>query len=246
MTFLILFGLERKFPERSARPFSKRVARNLGFWPINIALSLIVILNVTYWASGHALWHRPAGWNGGWLILGDIIILDLFLYFWHRAVHRVDFLWRFHAVHHIDTHLDTTSAIRFHFGEIFFAAFVRAVIIMAFAIPFSSVIVFETLVLMFTLFHHSNLGLPDAVDRILSKVIVTPGIHWVHHHTDVRDRNGNYATVFSLWDPLFRSQSRIKRSRDVELGIAGVKDQPITGLITQPFRKQPRVSSETD
>ena len=188
MTFLLLFGLERIFPARPARPFSKRVARNLGFWPINIALSLIVILNVTYWASGHALWHRPAVWNGGWLILGDIIILDLFLYFWHRAVHRIDFLWRFHAVHHIDRHLDTTSAIRFHFGEIFFAAFVRAIIIMAFAIPFSSVIIFETLVLMFTLFHHSNLGLPDAMDRILSKVIVTPGIHWVHHHTDVRDR----------------------------------------------------------
>ena len=44
--------------------------------------------------------------------------MDYTLYLWHVLTHRVPFLWRFHAVHHVDLDLDASTALRFHFGEL--------------------------------------------------------------------------------------------------------------------------------
>lgn len=234
--FIILFISEHIWPaKRYSSSSIKRIIKNLSFWPVNIALSLAIIFPVTYWASGHVIWDRPVWLEGwAWLML-DILILDLFIYWWHRAVHEIQFFWRFHEIHHLDEHLDTSSAIRFHFGEIFFATFVRALVVIVFAIPFNSVIIFEMLVLMFTLFHHSNVALPPRMENILSKVIVTPSIHWVHHHAIRKDTDSNYATIFSFWDILFASKSKTKRFETMKIGVEKQKDKSFLRLLRSPF-----------
>ena len=49
----------------------------------------------------------------------SFLILDLALYWWHRFNHTNQFLWRFHFVHHVDTHMDVGTSLRFHIGELF-------------------------------------------------------------------------------------------------------------------------------
>tara|TARA_R110002124_G_scaffold233406_1_gene398710 strand:+ start:76213 stop:76977 length:765 start_codon:yes stop_codon:yes gene_type:complete len=234
--FVLLFAAEHLRPMVSynAQPLS-RLFKNLSFWPINIALSLAIILPITYWASQHTLWQRPADLYGAISLAIDIIILDLFIYFWHRTVHEIPFLWRFHEVHHLDEHLDTSSAIRFHLGEIFFATFIRALVIIVFAVPFTSVVLFEIMVLAFTLFHHSNIALPTAFERVLSKLIITPSIHWVHHHAIRKDTDSNYGTIFSFWDILFFTQSKTRRFGAMKIGVEGKKDTRFIALLLKPF-----------
>ncbi|MBI1326205.1 MAG: sterol desaturase family protein [Alphaproteobacteria bacterium] len=234
--FLLLFGLEHICPAAKAglHPV-KRILKNLSFWPINIGLSLAFILPVTYWAAQHALWERPQILGGIAGLALDILILDLFIYWWHRAVHEMPFFWRFHEVHHLDEHLDTTSAIRFHFGEIFFATFVRAAVVIVFAVPFTSVVIFEVLVLAFTLFHHSNIALPPRLEKPLSKIIITPSIHWVHHHAIRKDTDSNYGTIFSFWDILFRSKSKTNRFVNMRIGVEGRTDGGFLKLLLSPF-----------
>ena len=235
--FLILFIAERIKPYMSSIFYPVgRIVKNLLFWPLNIGLSLAVILPVTYWAAQHPLWTRPDAITGVAGLILDIFILDLFIYWWHRAVHEIQFFWRFHEVHHLDEHLDTTSAIRFHFGEVFFGAFIRAAVVMIFAIPFTSVVVFEVLVLAFTLFHHSNIALPRWLDRGLSKIIITPSIHWVHHHALRADTDSNYGTIFSFWDRLFHSKSVTKRFLSMKIGVEGLKDKGFIKLLLSPFK----------
>ena len=53
-------------------------------------------------------------------------MLDAFDYFWHRANHRVRWLWRFHKAHHADTELDLGTALRFHPGELVLSGVVKA------------------------------------------------------------------------------------------------------------------------
>ena len=238
VVFLLLFLLERFRPavKTNVRPVL-RIIKNLSFWPINIGLSLVVILPISYYATQHTLWERPEWFLGGASIIFNVLILDLFIYFWHRSVHEVQFLWKFHEVHHLDEHLDTTSAIRFHFGEIFFATLVRAVVIIIFAVPFTSVLLFETLVLVFTLFHHSNIMMPLRLERFISKVVVTPSIHWVHHHALRKDTDSNYGTIFSFWDKLFNTRSTTQRSNSMKIGVEGLEDKNFKKLITQPFCK---------
>lgn len=237
--FALLFALEYLRPAVKPGPHPAwRILKNLSFWPINIGLSLLVILPISYFVTQHVLWDRPDWWSGAWSLALDILILDLFLYIWHRAVHEIPFFWRFHKVHHLDEHLDTTSAIRFHFGEIFFATLVRAFVILLFVVPFSTVVVFETLVLVFTLFHHSNIALPSRFEAALSKAIITPSIHWVHHHAIRKDTDSNYGTIFSFWDPLFRTKSETQRFQNMKIGVEDLKDKNFMRLILAPFSRQ--------
>ena len=236
VAFALLFTYELLKPavKSGAHP-ARRILKNLSFWPINIGLSLLVILPVTFYATQHALWNRPDEWSGMWALALDILILDLFLYGWHRGLHKIPFLWRFHQVHHLDEHLDTSSAIRFHFGEIFFATLIRAIVVVLIAVPFSTVVIFETLVLVFTLFHHSNITLPARFEKALSKTIITPSIHWVHHHAIRKDTDSNYGTIFSIWDPIFRSKSKTQRYKKMKIGVENYNDTGFLKLLIAPF-----------
>lgn len=248
--FALLFVGERLAPAAAtARGWFgdwRRLAGNVGFWVINALLSLAVVVPVSAWAAHIDFGIMPAwgirpAWLGGWPgLLVDLLLLDFLIYWWHRANHNVTLLWRFHEVHHLDQFLDTTSAVRFHFGEILLSAGARAVVIVLFQIPLSSVLTFEALVLAATLFHHSNVRLPAGVERALSWIVVTPSIHWVHHHAIWRDTNSNYSTVLSLWDRLFGSRSATQRARDMAIGTPGRSDLAWPRLVASPFEPRPQ------
>lgn len=216
-----------------------RLGRNLALWLINTALSPLVVLPLTVWAAGRGLdlGLRPAWWAGPWGLVGDLLLLDFLIYWWHRANHVVPFLWRFHAIHHLDGFLDTSSALRFHFGEVLLSALARAAVIVALGMPLASVLAFEALVLVATIFHHSNLRLPAGLESALARVVVTPSIHWVHHRALRRDTDSNYATVLSLWDPLFGSRSATARSPEMAIGVERQGEESMLDLLTRPFRR---------
>ena len=218
-----------------------RVLRNLGLWVANVGLSPLVVIPVTLWASSHALDWRPDWWSGLPGLLIDLLILDFLIYWWHRVNHEVQFLWRFHEIHHLDGFLDTTSALRFHFGEVLLSASARALVIILLGMPFFSVIVFEILVLLSALFHHSNLRLGPRTERILAKVIITPAIHWVHHHAVRRDTDSNYGTIFSFWDPLFGSRSTTECWSEMPIGVERTAERGFFSLLIRPFKARDTV-----
>lgn len=213
----------------------RRVARNLGLWLVNVGLSPLVVLPVSVWAAGHHVGWRPDWWSGWPGLVLDVVLLDLLIYWWHLANHRVGLLWRFHEVHHLDRFLDTTSALRFHFGEVLLSAAVRVPVIILLDVPIASILVFETLVLIGTIFHHSNLAVPAAPERALSRVVITPSIHWVHHHAVQGDTDSNYGTIFSFWDPLFGTRSPNPRRTDMAIGVEKHAERPLPHLLARPF-----------
>lgn len=52
-----------------------------------------------------------------WMIIIDLLCLDLVLYFFHVLAHKNIILWKFHEIHHLDERLDATTGFRIHFGE---------------------------------------------------------------------------------------------------------------------------------
>lgn len=234
----LLFVLERlrpaaPWPAEQGRFGWRRVARNAALWAINTALSPLVVVPLAAWAGGLHVGLRPAWWNTAL----DLLVLDLWVYAWHRANHEVPLLWRFHAVHHLDPFLDTTSAVRFHFGEVLLSTLARLPVIVALDMPLLSVVLFEALVLAAALFHHSNLKLPAGLERALSWLVVTPSIHWVHHHAVRADTDSNYATVLSVWDRLFGSRSPTPRTPTMPIGLEGAREPGFAALLLSPFRR---------
>ena len=241
--FVAFFILERVRPAARAplattsSGSSRRLLRNGALWLLNSGLSPLLVVPLTAWAATVSLDWRPPWWSGWGGLLLDLLLLDFLIYWWHRANHELPFLWRFHEVHHRDEFLDATSAVRFHFGEILLSALARAAVIWLLGFPLSSVLLFETLVLMASIFHHSNLKLPPALEGKLSKVVITPAIHWVHHHARRQDTDSNYGTVLLLWDQLFGSRNPNARRLDMAIGVEGRRELPLYRLLLQPFRR---------
>jgi sterol desaturase/sphingolipid hydroxylase (fatty acid hydroxylase superfamily) len=215
----------------------RRLVRNTGLFSINLLVSPLIVLPITVWAEQFTTGLRPP-WLSGWTGLAfDLVVLDFWIYWWHRANHEIPVLWRFHQVHHFDELLDSTTGLRFHFGEVMLSALVRALVIIVLDIPLSSVLLFEALVLMSAIFHHSDARLPPRFERALARVIITPSIHWVHHHAVRADTDSNYGTIFSVWDPLFRSRSPTKRWPTMPIGVEGRRDRTLPRLIIAPFQR---------
>lgn len=239
----LFFVAERLIPVAPGEPTRggrwRRLGRNGGLFALNVALSLAVVVPISVWAAAHApAWRESlTPWWTGWGGLAlDLLLLDFLIYWWHRANHVIPVLWRFHEVHHLDRHLDSTSAVRFHFGEVFLSALARVVFILGFDIPLSSVLAFETLVLAAAVFHHSNLKLPDWLERGLAPVIITPGQHWVHHHAVRADTDSTYGTALSLWDRLFGTRSKTVRWSTMPIGVEKTDEAPLSALLLRPFR----------
>lgn len=233
----LFLAAERIWPSADPPPAAAwpRLARNGALWLINAGLSIAVTVPLTAWAATHALWQRPEWWGGAAGLALDVALLEFWIYWWHRWNHEIRFLWRFHEIHHLDQFLDASSAVRFHFGEVALSAAARALVVMALAVRIESVLVFETLLLLVTVFHHSNLRLAPRFESALARVLITPSIHWVHHHARRADTDSNYGTVWSFWDRLFGTSSPTRRTPDLAIGVEGAREQPFMELLWRPF-----------
>jgi sterol desaturase/sphingolipid hydroxylase (fatty acid hydroxylase superfamily) len=129
------------------------------------------------------------------------LTFDFFFYWWHRAQHRLGFLWVQHRFHHQEQYLNVTTVHRYHFSEEIFRAFV-IYLPMAVVFDFKPVTVGWAWT-MFTLWGYW-IHLNVRVDLgELGKWITGPQFHRYHHTAEFGNRN--FAAFFSLWDRLFET-----------------------------------------
>lgn len=168
------------------------------------------------------------------------VLFDMWMYWWHLANHHLELLWRFHRAHHSDTEMDTTTALRFHPGELILSTFFRLPVVMLIGMSFSQLVLFEVLLNVSTLFHHSNLAVPEKWDRMLRTVIVTPNMHRVHHSVEMSETNSNFTSLLSVWDRVFRSFRKREDTHSITLGLRAFREtkyQRLWGFLTMPFRQ---------
>ncbi len=167
------------------------------------------------------------------------LLFDIWMYFWHRANHRIMFLWRFHRAHHADIEMDTTTALRFHPGELILSTFIRLPVVVLLGMTFGQLFLFETMLNLSTLFHHSNLALPEKWDSMLRLVFVTPNMHRVHHSIERQETDSNFTSLLSVWDRLFGTFRMRDDTRTIVLGLPEFREakfQRLWGFLITPFR----------
>jgi sterol desaturase/sphingolipid hydroxylase (fatty acid hydroxylase superfamily) len=236
--FALLFA-ERLRPRHEVPrgpAFRARIARNLGLGALYRLLVLPVALApIMAAAKGVHLWTRPAVLSGWTTLAVDLLVLDLLQYALHVAAHKIPLLWRFHAVHHMDEHIDASTGFRTHFVEKAVNASARVAIVIALDIPLPHVITFEAISLWIGLFHHQNLGIPPRIDRALNALIITRSFHDIHHGRYVRYTDSNYGYIFSIWDYAFRTYSTNRRPPGFENGLDDHRDPSLDVLVLGPF-----------
>lgn len=177
-----------------------------------------------------------------WLeVILAVALLDYTLYVWHRLTHRVDWLWRFHVVHHIDLDMDASTALRFHFAELTLSVPWRAGQVALIGVSPLAFSVWQTFLFLCILFHHSNVRLPLTVERALGRVIVTPRMHGIHHSTMRAETDSNWSSGFTIWDHVHNTLHPDVPQHDIDIGVPAYrtpKEVALMKILELPFTRQ--------
>ena len=210
--FVLQYLFEHFFPEKKKYNSFKNEALNMAVGIFNALIlfipSAIIILVINYSDKiGFGFFHiTPIPF---WLnLLITIILMDLGMYWWHRANHTVQLFWRFHRFHHLDQKMNTTTALRFHFMELLFAWVLKSTYIFLLGISFIPLLTYEVLFFIVVVIHHSNISIPTNGDMMYRKIFSSPLMHRIHHSNIKDEMDTNYGSVFSFWDRLFGTYKR--------------------------------------
>ncbi|HEY6977000.1 MAG TPA: sterol desaturase family protein [Chitinophagaceae bacterium] len=171
------------------------------------------------------------------LILG-LMLLDLIgAYTIHYIQHKIKWMWKFHMIHHADTHVDTTTANRHHPGESVFRAVFAVIAVFVTGAPVWMIMLYQSLSVVLAQFNHANIKMNPKLDKALRLVFVTPNMHRVHHHYVRPETDSNYGNIFSLWDKLFGTY-RYRPTNELVYGLDVLKthnDENLKDQLKIPF-----------
>lgn len=150
----------------------------------------------------------------------SFFVLELYIYSWHRFAHS-KYGWWMHKFHHEDSLMSTSTAFRFHILEVIFSNLPRIFIIWIFGIPFEIFLGYEIVFTVQNIIQHSNITYPQWMESTLSRIVITPSLHKVHHSQNIEDSNSNFATISTFWDSIFKSYRARKypEYKKIQLGV---------------------------
>jgi sterol desaturase/sphingolipid hydroxylase (fatty acid hydroxylase superfamily) len=189
-----------------------------------VVIPLMTLLSVGAAALiGHAGWIelRPAEHWPGWLLVPlTVVAMDGANWLAHYADHRLDPLWRFHALHHSQEELSVLTSFRAHplmHTTGFILATVPVVVLMP-TRPIAPVLI--TIYVCIGTLQHANLRWTFGP---LGRVLVSPAYHRLHHAPDTQ--GANLGVVLTIWDVLV-GRARFPSRADAA-GPTGLDGRPI-------------------
>ncbi|MFN8265420.1 MAG: sterol desaturase family protein [Chitinophagaceae bacterium] len=171
---------------------------------VNIILGIATVA-VSTWVMNQQMgvmnWIEMPLWAQ---VLLTLFMMDLFAqYIPHYLMHKVKPLWRFHVVHHSDTHVDVSTGTRHHPGEWIIRESFTMIGIIVMGVPVGLYFMHRSFQALFTYFNHANISLPRWLDKTIGLVFVSPDMHKFHHHYKRPWTDMNFANSFSIWDRVF-------------------------------------------
>lgn len=222
ITFIALYAAEHIFPQRKDFVNYKHDGANILIGILNFGIAGAGGYFLQLWISWFQ--HHHFGLlqflpNIFWLkTITGFILIDIFMYWWHKANHQTQFLWYFHSFHHKDENMNSTSAIRFHSIELLLSFAVKFIVFPLLGLNVAAVLLHAIILFPVIVFHHSNIRITERVDQLLRFLFVTPRMHRIHHSKVSEEMNSNYGSVFPYWDSLFKSYTS-KPAKEIEFGI---------------------------
>ncbi|MBM3439242.1 MAG: sterol desaturase family protein [Bacteroidetes bacterium] len=233
------------------KPYEK--VKHTGVNLVFLATSFVVNLILGIATVGVSLWVTKAefgimNWTAMplWLkIVLTLFVMDLFAqYIPHYLMHKVKPLWRFHVVHHSDTHVDVSTGTRHHPGEWIVRESFTILGVVLMGVPVGLYYMQRSFQALFTYFNHANIQLPKWLDKAIALVFVSPDMHKIHHHHKRPWTDMNFANIFSVWDRIFGTlvyddTSKIRYGIDT---LDDALDENVAFQLKVPFNRNIEVS----
>lgn len=153
-----------------------------------------------------------------WWAFALCFVLDDLKYYWvHRFGHRVRWFWASHVNHHSSQHYNLSTALRQTWTGFLTLGFVFALPLVLLGFHPAMIAICGGFNLIYQFWIHT-----EAIDRMprwIEAVMNTPSHHRVHHATNPRYLDRNYAGVFIVWDKLFGTFEPEVRGEKIRYGI---------------------------
>ena len=233
---------------RLSKPTWIRWLNNAGLWLINAALMkwlmIGLTLSITIYAEQHEIGLlRILSPSEPVAIVFGLLLLDFFSAVKHRLFHVVPLLWRIHMVHHSDLDCDVSTSLRLHPLDVLVDNILWIMIVIAVGASPLTVLLYTLLILALNPIRHSNVHIPDRIERFLRLFVVTPDYHRIHHSSIKRETNSNYGVIFPWWDWLMQTYCAEPAHGQLEMTIGlkyfrGDGELWLPKMLAQPFRRQ--------
>ena len=188
---------------------------------------------------GHSLWPSELHIIGQVFLF--LLLKDFLRYWYHRWLHEVPFLWRWHAVHHSVERLYWLNGIRSHPLEIVVQTLLWAIPLALLQPPAEVAMISVLMALSIGIFQHANI---DAKLGFWEYIFSIGDNHRYHHYNTDGIGDSNYGGEFIVWDILFGTFHNPRGDRPLEnIGIGSSPNYPQTmaGLMIAPFLPDQKV-----
>jgi sterol desaturase/sphingolipid hydroxylase (fatty acid hydroxylase superfamily) len=165
------------------------------------------------------------------------IVRDFVQWNVHRLLHRVDWMWEFHKVHHSVEEMGFAAHLRYHWMETVIYRTFEYIPLSMIGFGIQDFLIVHIFTIAVGHFNHSNINVPLG---ILKYIFNNPQMHIWHHAEHIPNKYGvNFGITLSLWDYIFKTDYTPSVGRDVKLGFENLKQFPKTfwKQITYPFIK---------
>lgn len=172
------------------------------------------VVGLGVWINQFRLFDIPVTW---WSLALCFVADDFFYYWFHRTAHRVRWFWASHVIHHSSQHYNLSTALRQTWTGQFSLSFVFRLPLFFAGFDPKLILFCAGLNLVYQFFIHTEVvrRLPWGLELWLN----TPSHHRVHHGTNARYLDRNYAGVFIVWDRMFGTFEAERDDEPVRYGI---------------------------
>lgn len=206
LAVVILVGIENRTALKTGA--GRLLDPRLYFW---LVLNLVVLSFVASWllpqfsAFLNTLSLRPL-----FVFLNHSVVLQFFVFLiiidfvkfgTHYLMHKFNFLWKIHLIHHSSEDITTLASFKHSWLEAFINLFLSSLLSKIFVIDLSVLTVINAILLSACIWQHTKIKYLSV--PVLSAVFVTPKNHRIHHELRNDSLHCNYGLIFTIWDRVF-------------------------------------------
>ena len=249
-SFAVLAGvfipLERAFPARAGQKLLRRewhVDACFFFgqyllW-MGLAAGILGLVRRFFLLRLHDLVLSGFSSQPLWAQVVEVVVAgDVLVYWFHRACHRYDVLWRFHAVHHSTEELDWLAAHREHPLDGFLTQLCQNLPAIVVGLRLDVLGPLAVLRGGWGIFIHSNTRVRLGP---LGLLLGAPELHHFHHARVARSGH-NFANLAPWLDVVFRTYLRPTGEETYPLGLDGPWPRGYFAQLARPFLPATSVS----
>jgi sterol desaturase/sphingolipid hydroxylase (fatty acid hydroxylase superfamily) len=205
------------------------------YW-LQTAAVIIAALKVTplfEWKIGTNSESLASMGLGAIALLLPVFAFDFFYYWFHRAQHRFDWLWRVHKVHHSIRDMNCLNSYHHVLEEVIRFPVVALPLALLLKVDAPQMIFISAFITSWGQYIHSDTSIHLGK---LNGFFADNAFHRIHHSIAERHYDKNFASFFSVWDKLFGTYV----SPELPFPDVGLTDTPppksVVRYLLMPFR----------